>query len=101
MSWMPGSVGIAALQNGELDFMGAIGSAERAALRGLPLRVVLVASTSPDFLLLGVPGITSMEQLRGKVIAGDRSPQANASVILAEMLRRAGIDSSQYETLAV
>jgi ABC-type nitrate/sulfonate/bicarbonate transport system substrate-binding protein len=98
---MNSAVAVAAMQTGELDFMAGTGSAARAALRGAPIRVVLVTSTSPDHMLLGAKDLTSVAQLRGKPIAADRSPQSNTSVILTELLRRGGLEPGQYEILNV
>jgi ABC-type nitrate/sulfonate/bicarbonate transport system substrate-binding protein len=95
---MSSTAAVAALQAGEIDFMAAVGSATRAALRGVPIRVVLVASTSPDQVLVGAKGTTSVEQLRGKVVAG-LAPQNNVNAILVELLRRLGLGAGQYEIL--
>src|ERR687897_68117 len=43
---------IAAMLTGDLEFYTAIGSTARAALRGVPVRVGLVALNRPDFMLV-------------------------------------------------
>jgi ABC-type nitrate/sulfonate/bicarbonate transport system substrate-binding protein len=95
---MSGTVGIAALQANELDFMAAAGSATRAAIRGLPIRLVYVEATGPDQLLVGAKGVTSVEQLRGKVITGT-GPVGNVNALITELLRLHGIAPGSYELL--
>jgi NitT/TauT family transport system substrate-binding protein len=86
---------VAAIQAGEVDFMAAIGSAHRAALRGLPLRVILVAGARPDFLLVAAKGITDISQLKGKTVAA-YAPQNSVNSVLVELFRQKGLDESSY-----
>ena len=92
--------GLAALMSGELDFYGAIGSTGRAALRGLAVRVVMVALNRPDFVLLASKEISSIEQLRGKVIGG-YTAQGTVNLVLTELLRRKGLRTDDYKILNV
>ena len=89
---------LAALLAGELDFYTAIGSTARAALRGLPVRVGLVALNRPDFSLVATKDITNIEQLKGKVIGG-YTPQGTVNVVLNEMLRRKGFKPDDYKVI--
>src|SRR5258706_13182955 len=61
---------LAALLTGDLDFYTATGTSTRAALRGVPVRVALVGLNRPDHVLVASKEISSVEQLRGKVIGG-------------------------------
>lgn len=79
--------GLAAMLAGELDFYSAVGSTARAALRGVPVRVGLVSLNRPDFVLVATKDITTIEQLKGKVIGG-YTPQGTVNVVLGEVLRR-------------
>ncbi len=90
--------GLAALLAGELDFYTAIGSTARAALRGLPVRVGLVALNRPDFALVATKDITNFEQLRGRVI-GAYTPQGTVNVVLHEMMRRRGFKLDDYKVV--
>ncbi len=90
--------GLAALLAGELDFYTAIGSTARAALRGLPVRVGLVALNRPDFALVATKDITSFEQLRGRTI-GAYTPQGTVNVVLNEMMRRRGFKLDDYKVV--
>jgi ABC-type nitrate/sulfonate/bicarbonate transport system substrate-binding protein len=89
---------LAALLAGELDFYTAIGSTARAALRGVPVRVGLVALNRSDFMLVASKEIQSIEQVKGKLVGG-YTPQGTVNVILAEMLRRKGLRTDDYKII--
>ena len=89
---------IAAMLAGDLDFYTAIGSTARAALRGAPIRVGLVALNRPDFVLVATKDIASIEQLKGKTIGG-YTPQGTVNVVLNEMLRRKGFKPDDYKVV--
>jgi ABC-type nitrate/sulfonate/bicarbonate transport system substrate-binding protein len=90
--------GIGALLSGDLDCYTAIGSTARAALRGAPVRVGLVALNRSDFILVANKEIASIEQLRGKVIGG-YTPQGTVNVVLGELLRRKGLRPEEYKVV--
>ena len=90
--------GIGALLSGDLDCYTAIGSTARAALRGAPVRVGLVSLNRSDFILVANKEITSIEQLRGKVIGG-YTPQGTVNVVLGELLRRKGLRPEEYKVV--
>lgn len=90
--------GLAALLAGELDFYTAIGSTARAALRGVPVRVGLVALNRSDFMLVASKEIQTIEQIKGKLVGG-YTPQGTVNVILAELLRRKGLRADEYKII--
>jgi ABC-type nitrate/sulfonate/bicarbonate transport system substrate-binding protein len=90
--------GLTALLTGELHFYTGIGSTARAALRGLEVRVALVALNRPDFALVATKDIAGIEQLRGKVI-GAYTPQGTVNVVLGEILRRKGLKPDDYKVI--
>ncbi|HEX6511422.1 MAG TPA: ABC transporter substrate-binding protein [Chloroflexota bacterium] len=94
---VPPSNAVAALE-GDLDYTATVGSTIRAALRGLPVRVMMVGSNRPDFVVVGAKGITSIDQLRGKVLGVD-APQTTSYVMLTELLKRKGLQTGDYKTL--
>jgi NitT/TauT family transport system substrate-binding protein len=94
---IPPSNAVAALE-GDLDYTATVGSTIRAALRGLPVRVTMVGSNRPDFVVLGAKGLTSIDQLKGKVIGVD-APQTTSNVMLTELLKKKGFQTSDYKTL--
>jgi ABC-type nitrate/sulfonate/bicarbonate transport system substrate-binding protein len=89
---------VAALLTGDLHFYTAIGSTGRAALRGVPVRVGLVALNRPDFSLVASKEISSIEQLRGKTIGGYVA-QGTVNVVLTELLRRKGLRPEDYKVI--
>jgi len=89
---------LAAMLTGDLEFYTAIGSTSRAALRGVPVRVGLVALNRPDFSLVASREIATIEQLRGKVVGG-YTAQGTVNVVLAELLRRRGLPPEDYRVI--
>ena len=89
---------LAAMLTGDLDFYSAVGSTTRAALRGVPVRVGLVALNRPDFSLVASKEIATIEQLRGKVVGG-YTPQGTVNVVLAELLRQKGFRPEDYKVV--
>jgi ABC-type nitrate/sulfonate/bicarbonate transport system substrate-binding protein len=89
---------LAALLTGDLHFYTAIGSTGRAALRGVPVRVGLVALNRSDFILMVSKEISSIEQLRGKMIGGYVA-QGTVNVVLTELLRRKGLRPDEYKVI--
>ena len=82
---------IAALSNGDIDFTLLTGTVIRAAIRGLPVRLVAGLMTSSPHVLLARPEIKSIKDLSGKKVGlagfGDAT-QVLARIILA----RNGVD---------
>jgi len=91
---------LAALLTGDLDFYTATGTTTRAALRSVPVRIVLVGLNRPDHTLVATKEITGIEQLKGKVIAG-YTAQATVNVVLTELMRRKGFRPDDYKILNV
>jgi ABC-type nitrate/sulfonate/bicarbonate transport system substrate-binding protein len=63
-----GSVGMQALIGGSVDYASAAGSIIAAAVRGAPVKLVLIVNSKPQFDLVGQPDIKSIPQLKGKVV---------------------------------
>ncbi len=91
---------LAALLTGDLDFYTATGTTTRAALRGVPVRIIMVGLNRPDHALVAAKEITNIEQLRGKVLGG-YTAQATVNVILTELMRRKGLRPDEYKILNV
>ena len=89
---------LAALLTGDLDFYTAAGTTGRAALRGVPVRVVMVALNRAEQCVVAAKEFTSVEQLRGKTVGG-YTAQASANIQLIEMLRRKGLKPEEYKIL--
>jgi ABC-type nitrate/sulfonate/bicarbonate transport system substrate-binding protein len=91
---------LAALMTGDLDFYTATGTTTRAALRNVPVRVIMVGLNRPDHVLVASKEITSIEQLRGKVLGG-YTAQATVNTVLIELLRKRGLRPDEYKILNV
>jgi NitT/TauT family transport system substrate-binding protein len=88
---MGAAASIAALTNGDIDYTLLTGSVIRAAIRGLPVRLVAGLMTSSPHVLLARPELKSIKELRGKKLGvgafGDAT-QVLARIIAA----RNGLD---------
>src|SRR6185436_1232431 len=73
---------IPAMLAGGIDFGTATGTAVAAAVSGVDVRVVFALTDKPSFDLLAAPGITTLQQLRGKKLG------ITAFGALAEILAR-------------
>jgi NitT/TauT family transport system substrate-binding protein len=62
----------AALQAGEVDYAGAGGTIGRAAMQGLPVKLILFLYERPTWSLVARPEFTTGAQLRGKTIGVTR-----------------------------
>lgn len=89
---------IAALANGNLDFMTPVDATATAHEKGLPLQIVGVVEDNAEFLLLGAKGMTSISDLKGHtVITGSRKGNANFLMIV-DALKQAGLPPGSYKT---
>src|SRR4026209_2333207 len=61
-----GAVGMQALLGGSVDYTSASGSTIAAAVRGIPVKLVFIASAKPQFDLIAQPQIKSITDLKGK-----------------------------------
>jgi ABC-type nitrate/sulfonate/bicarbonate transport system substrate-binding protein len=73
---------IQSLLGGSIEFGASTGTAVSAAVNGADVRVVLALNDKPDFDLISLPSITTVQQLRGKKIA------VSAAGSLGEILAR-------------
>jgi ABC-type nitrate/sulfonate/bicarbonate transport system substrate-binding protein len=78
----------------ELDYMISSGTAFRAAVRGLPLKILAYSFKKPLFYLHGQPSITSTKELKSKRIAVS-SPQDSGGLAAKAAIRAAGLDPAQ------
>jgi len=73
---------VPAMLAGGVDFGTATGTAVAAAVSGIDVRIVFALTDRPSFDLIAAPGITSVQQLRGKRLG------ITAYGALAEILAR-------------
>jgi len=84
---MKPQIAMQALIAGDVGYTTALGSTIRAALRNVPLRVVMTIADKPLFALIARPSINSVEELRGKLI-GISSFGASTDTYARALLRR-------------
>ncbi len=82
---------ITALSTGDVDYTMVFGSVVRAAIRGLPLRVVAGLLDSSAHALIARPELKSVRDLKGKTL-GVESHGASADVVARMMIKHFGID---------
>ena len=61
-----GAVGMQALLGGSVDYTSASGSTIAAAVRGIPVKLVFIASAKPQFDLVAQPQIRSVPRSEGQ-----------------------------------
>jgi NitT/TauT family transport system substrate-binding protein len=64
-------IAVKALVAGEVDYSLALGSSVRAAMKGIPLKVVVAMASRPLHVLIARPEIRFARNLRGKTIGAD------------------------------
>ena len=88
---MGASVTIPALANGDIDYTFIFGSVVRAAIRGLPVKVVASFLDSSTHTLIARPEWKSVKDLKGKTL-GVSSFGATADVAARMMIKHFGVD---------
>lgn len=63
-----GAVGMQALLGGSVDFSSASGSTIAAAVRGIPVKLVFIASAKPQFDMVAQKDLRSIADLKGKFV---------------------------------
>jgi NitT/TauT family transport system substrate-binding protein len=88
---MTAPASLAALTNGDIDYTLLTGSVIRAAIRGLPLRIVAGLMSSSAHVFLSRPEIKTIKELQGKRVG--LAGFGDATHVLARMiLAKQGID---------
>ena len=85
---------------GEIDFFTQGFSGLNAAVRGLPLKVLMVVDEKPDWDFIAQPQIRSFAQLKGGAV-GILSIGGTVAVVTREMLRRNNLDPAKDVNLMV
>lgn len=83
---MKPQVALQAVVTGDAGYTTALGSTIRAAIRGLPVRVVMTICEKPLFALIASAKIKSVEELKGKII-GVSSFGASTDTMARAVLR--------------
>jgi ABC-type nitrate/sulfonate/bicarbonate transport system substrate-binding protein len=82
---------ITALINGDIDYHTVIGNGVRAAIQGLPLRVIACFLPAPPFALVARREFKSVKELKGQAI-GTGAFGATTDIVGRMLLRHFGLD---------
>ena len=85
---------------GEIDFFTQSFSGLNAAIRGLPLKILMVVDEKPDWDFIAQPQIKSFVQLKGSAV-GILSIAGTVAVVTREMLRKNNLDPAKDVNLMV
>jgi NitT/TauT family transport system substrate-binding protein len=97
---MPASLNIKVLLAGDIQYAATIGSAVAAAIRGSNVRTVLLCVDRPLQDLVGAPGIGSIADVKGKVLALS-SRGGLQDIIMRRILTQSKIDPNQVTTITI
>lgn len=97
---MPASLNIKVLLAGEIQYAATIGSAVAASIRGINIRTVMLFVDRPLQDLVGAPGINSIADLKGKVLALS-SRGGLQDIIMRRILTQSKIDPNQVTTITI
>ncbi len=88
---MNANVAMSSLISGDVDYTMIFASVIRAAMRGIPLKVIAVLIDSPPYAFIARPEISAMKTLKGKTVGIGVYGSSN-DIIARMMLERSGID---------
>jgi len=97
---MPASLNIKVLLAGDIQYAATMGSAVAAAIRGINVRIVMLFVDRPLQDLVGAPGINSVAELKGKVLAIS-SRGGLQDIIMRRILAQSKIDPSQVNIITI
>ena len=95
---MNANVAMSSLIAGEVDYTMIFASVIRAAMRGIPLKVIAVLIDSPPYAFIARPEINGMKALKGKTVGIGVYGSSN-DIIARMMLERSGIDPDKETKL--
>src|SRR5919198_1307168 len=95
---IPPTLAVTALVSGDLQYVVFAGTTLNAAVRGLPVKLVMVYNDRPLFSLMSQPEIRSLKEMKGKVL-GIASLTSGESFLSRRLLKEAGVDPEKEVTL--
>jgi NitT/TauT family transport system substrate-binding protein len=95
-----GAVGMQALLGGSVDYTSASGSTIAAGVRGLPVKLVFISSSKPQFELISQPQIKSVQELKGKTV-GISSRGGSNDLIMQMILQKNGLAPNKDVTTII
>jgi NitT/TauT family transport system substrate-binding protein len=97
---MPASLNIKVLLAGDIQYAATIGSAVAASIRGINVRTVMLFVDRPLQDLVGGPGINSIADVKGKIVALS-SRGGLQDIIMRRMLAKTKIDPGQITMVTI
>src|SRR6266480_6711617 len=97
---IPPTIAVTALVSGDIQYVIFAGTTLNAAVRGLPVKLVMVYNDRPLFSLMSRPEIRSAKEMKGKVL-GVASLTSGESFLSRRLLKEAGVDADKEMTLRV
>jgi NitT/TauT family transport system substrate-binding protein len=97
---IPPTIAVTALVSGDIQYVIFAGTTLNAAVRGLPVKLVMVYNDRPLFSLMSRPDIRSIKELKGKVL-GVATLTSGESFLSRRLLKDAGVDVEKEMTLRV
>ncbi len=94
------TLAVTALVSGDIQYAVFAGTTLHAAVRGLPVKLVMVYNDRPLFTLMSKPEIRSVKELKGKIL-GVASLTSGESFLSRRLLKEAGIDPEREVILRV
>src|SRR5215510_557524 len=95
-----GAVGMQALLGGSVDYTSASGSTIAAAVRGMPVKLVFISSSKPQFELVSQPQIKSVQKRKGKIV-GISSRGGSNDLMLQMILQKNGLTPNKDVTTII
>ena len=95
-----GAVGMQALLGGSVDYTSASGSTIAAGVRGLPVKLVFISSSKPQFELISQPQIKSVQDLKGKIV-GISSRGGSNDLMMQMILQKNGLAPNKDVTTII
>jgi NitT/TauT family transport system substrate-binding protein len=97
---IPAAMNIKVLLSGDIQYATTVGSAVVAAVRGINVRTAMVFVDKPLLDLVGAPGVSSIQELKGKPV-GISSRGGLHDVSMRRILSGSGVDPAQVAILTV
>lgn len=94
------NLGIAAMLKGGIDFSGAGDSSLRAAMQGAPLKGLLFQTERVTWFLMGAPGITQIQDLKGRNL-GVTSIGSSTDVLITLYAKEQGVNPRDFNRVPV
>jgi NitT/TauT family transport system substrate-binding protein len=92
------AIAINALGTGDLDYAMSVAQGVSAALRGFPVKLVMMTQDKLDFFLMAKPEIRNVADLRGKIV-GISYPGSTTHLVAESILKHFGLEPGRDVSL--